>query len=106
MKITKRCPFCGKETTIDVEARRYKRFEAGVNVQQAFPNMHVFHRELLISGMCENCYEKIYNTPAPGHEELFGERLGSCECCGMAVYEKDVKDGEFRCKCCGSEAYE
>lgn len=106
MKIKKSCPFCGRTTELTVDAKKYARYAAGEHVQQAFPELAPAQREVIINGCCYNCSEKIYNIPAPGHEEAFGKRLGSCSCCDMAVWEKDVKDGVFLCPSCGYNEYE
>ena len=105
MKIKKRC-MCGATTDIEVKEDAYAKWQSGTAIQRVMPDMHFMYRECLISGMCLDCQEKMFNTPAPGHEELFGKHLGNCSCCDRAVYEKDIKDNTFICTACGSDEYE
>ena len=105
MEVKKVCPVCGTVTTLEVDAKEYQDWLGGKLIQQAMPTTHKADREVLISGMCYNCYEEMFNEPAPGNESKFGNRLGCCSCCDRAVYSKDVKDG-FVCKACGSEEFE
>ena len=106
MKVSRKCPFCGKTTVVEVNAAEYKKWGAGELIQRAMPTLHKAYRETLLSGLCLSCYEKTYNEPAPGNEASFGNRLGSCDQCDMAVYEKDLVDGKFVCKNCGGTDYE
>ena len=107
MQVLKICPMCGTPTTVTVDDEAYFKYESGALAQVAFPNMHKSTREVLISGMCYSCCEKIFNTPSPGNEAAFGNYLGECSCCGRAVYERDIKeDGSFTCSNCHQDEYD
>lgn len=88
-KVKKICPFCGKETSVEVDAKKWDLVLNGTSVQMAFPELDTANREILISGMCYNCQEDFYNMPAPGHEEAFGKFVGYCPDCECRLYEKD-----------------
>lgn len=106
MKIKKRCPFCANVTELEVDDKAMQKYEAGALVQHAFPMLAPMQRDVILNGTCYDCSEKMYNTPAPGHEELFGKHIGECACCGLAVWEKDIKDGIFECGSCHSNEYD
>ena len=42
MKESRRCPFCGKETTVEVDKEGYSAYLSGVNIVEAFPDMKLF----------------------------------------------------------------
>ena len=60
MKIQRTCPICGKLQVIEVEDSQYNDWMAGENIQIAFPNLTQDQREILISGICSECWEKIF----------------------------------------------
>ena len=102
------CPFCEKMSRLSYRPESLIAYRNGMNIIEAFPEMNKFERELLISGICFDCQEKTFNTPAPGHEAEWGEMITECGCCGSPIWEKDIKEGEpIVCPCCyypGDEA--
>lgn len=106
MKMRKTCPFCNKVSTLELNDKQYDKYVRGASVQVAFPKLSPFVRECIINGLCFDCQEKFYNKPAPGNEEKFGERLGSCSCCDRPVWSKDITDDKFICSNCGSDEYD
>lgn len=56
------CPFCGKVTTIQVVEEDYHawRFEDAL-IQNAMPYLPANARETLISGLCDECQEKMFS---------------------------------------------
>ena len=61
------CPKCGKLQTVKVEQSQYHRWMAGENIQKAMPNLTPNEREVLLSGICPECWEKIF--PSENEEE-------------------------------------
>ena len=60
--ITTTCPFCGKLTEIEVDEKTFARYQAGeVLIQDAFPELNASERELLITGMCFDCQDRVFN---------------------------------------------
>ena len=68
MKIQRTCPCCNRLQTIEVEDSQYNRWMAGENIQIAFPNLTPDQREILMSGICPECWEKIF--PDEDEEEI------------------------------------
>ena len=60
MKIQKVCPKCGKLQVIEVNDSQYNDWMAGKNIQIAFPDLTADQREILMSGICTECWDKIF----------------------------------------------
>lgn len=101
MIVVKTCFSCGKKTKLVVDDKSYSRWKSGDNIASAFPDMHKFNREVLISGMCHDCQSKTFNQPKPGED--WGELVGTCPCCDRCIYPKDIVDGTYNCPSCGEE---
>lgn len=55
------CPMCGKAYELTVPTDGYFAWRVeGALVQDAFPEMSASDREMLISGICEECQEDIF----------------------------------------------
>lgn len=101
MEVKKICPFCGKETTIELNTMESILLDSGALVQQAMLARNAFEREVIVSGMCFECQSKTYNAPIPGVDD-WGEELGECEVCVCYLWEKhDINEaGEIVCPKC------
>lgn len=53
------CPICLSKQTVQVSKTRYHRWRAGESTQTAFANLTPGQREILLSGICEDCWEGI-----------------------------------------------
>lgn len=62
MIITCRCPMCGSISHISCKKTAWYAYEAGALAQDAFPSMDLRTRETLISGMCEPCQIRFFET--------------------------------------------
>ena len=60
MKIERKCPHCLIVRTIEVDENQYKEWKAGKLIQRAFPNLNSSQRETLITGICPECWSKIF----------------------------------------------
>lgn len=60
VEITKVCPFCGKVNRVIVDTESYRMLQDGVPIQRVFPTASATQREILISGICENCQNDIF----------------------------------------------
>lgn len=58
------CPFCGKTNVLSLPLEGFLEWRAGALVQDAFPDLSADEREQLISGMCPNCWEKMFGGGA------------------------------------------
>lgn len=66
------CPFCHKATTIQVVEKDYYAWKFdGVLIQNAMPYLPANVREMLISGMCDECQEKMFSSSEEEEEEDF-----------------------------------
>lgn len=54
------CPYCGKANEIEVNEMDYFDWDDGELVQDAFPYLSVEEREMLISGICPTCWNKMF----------------------------------------------
>jgi phage FluMu protein Com len=55
------CPHCKKEKLIEVNRDGYEKWKSGALVQEAFPDLPAAEREMLISGICPECWNKMFN---------------------------------------------
>lgn len=62
-KISKVCPFCGHVSEILVDDEVLKRMEDGERIQDILPGLPASEREVLISGICIDCQEKVFSDP-------------------------------------------
>lgn len=55
------CPQCHKTNTLVVEFEDFVAFQIrGKYAQEAFPYLSAGERELLISGVCDPCFQKLF----------------------------------------------
>lgn len=60
MEISIACVFCKKYHIIKVSEKGYKKWKAGELIQRALPKLSADERELLISGTCQECWDKSF----------------------------------------------
>lgn len=67
MKINKKettivttCPFCGHTNFIEVNESDYFDWDDGALIQNAFPYLSADEREMLKTGICPTCWEKMF----------------------------------------------
>ena len=56
------CPFCGKAHEIAVIEMDYLDWQDGKLAQDAFPYLSASDREMLITGICEDCWNGMFVT--------------------------------------------
>lgn len=54
------CPFCGRENEVEVNHMDYLDWQNGELAQDAFPYLSANEREMLISGCCQRCWDKMF----------------------------------------------
>ena len=57
-----RCRTCGDTHILMVNAQDKKRWMEGELIQDAMPYLSADERELLISGTCETCFDKMFGS--------------------------------------------
>lgn len=62
MKIIKaKCPNCGYEHSFEVSEEQYVKYmENSDFIQNIFPKIAPEYREMLISGICPDCWNKLF----------------------------------------------
>lgn len=69
------CPKCLKDWTVVVDFKNYAAFKKGnLLAQEAFPELSASERELLITGICEKCWNDIF-PPEDEEDEYIPEDL-------------------------------
>lgn len=58
--IERTCRMCGKHRTMEVSEKGYYLWYHGALIQDALPELSLDDRELLISGICSECYDKVF----------------------------------------------
>jgi len=54
------CNTCHTTKTFEVDEQAYCRWREGALIQHSFPDMMPDDRELLISGICGKCFDKMF----------------------------------------------
>ena len=62
VKVSVTCPFCGKESFLTLSANDFEAWQNGELVQNAFPYLDANERELLVSGICSECWDKMFSS--------------------------------------------
>ena len=61
--LTNICPFCNKAHTITVDRKEYYdglvARECGALIQDAFPNFTPSEREMIMTGICDKCWDNM-----------------------------------------------
>lgn len=65
--ITKRCLMCGNEVQLTATVEQWNEFYGDRHsrrpVQDIFPEMSPGNREMLLSGICSCCFDKLFHDP-------------------------------------------
>ena len=57
-----RCPFCGRGNEVEVNEMDYWDWQDGTLAQDAFPYLTSEEREMLISGICPDCWNSMWGN--------------------------------------------
>ena len=60
--VTRPCHFCGHSHEVEVNDMDYLDWQDGELVQNAFPYLSAGEREMLVSGICPTCWDKMFKT--------------------------------------------
>lgn len=55
------CIDCGETTRIQIPEREFQLYRGGKLMQDVFPTFDVGIRELMISGVCPKCWDKMFS---------------------------------------------
>lgn len=59
---TKPCCVCGTTHFFELDAEAYDAWQTNTKIQDAFPELSVADREILISGTCDECFHKLFSS--------------------------------------------
>jgi hypothetical protein len=54
------CSMCGKEVKVEVNKEDLKKYQEGIHIQDAFPYLTADEREVFISGICGECFDRMF----------------------------------------------
>lgn len=78
--VVTRCPFCGKGHEIEVNEIDYLDWQDGEHAQNAFPYLEANEREMLISGICPDCWNGMFGQEEdeedPNEDWGYNEDMG------------------------------
>ena len=60
MTLDRECSDCGRVKQIEVPDAGYIAWQKGTLIQHAMPEVSKEDRELLISGICGTCFDKLF----------------------------------------------
>ena len=58
--VNRTCPFCGRISRIELDTEKLDRWDSGENLQDVFPDMDLNTREILISGIDPECWDRLF----------------------------------------------
>lgn len=58
--VIKKCMSCKKDHSLQMTRAQYDRWQAGEHIQDVAPMLTADERELLISGICGKCFDKMF----------------------------------------------
>lgn len=59
--ISKQCMMCNQIVEIEVKIEDYQSWQEGAHIQNAFPYLTIDEREMLVSGTCGPCFDKMFS---------------------------------------------
>jgi hypothetical protein len=57
---TKTCSVCGEYEVWSLDRELVDRWQGGENIQRVFPDMSAGEREILITGIHPDCWDKLF----------------------------------------------
>lgn len=66
MHVKRRCRTCHETTLFSLDHDALARWQSGELIQNCFPHLSADQRELLISGTCGKCFDKLFGEEPKG----------------------------------------
>lgn len=60
VQIKRTCPECRKKQSVKVYQEDFDRWQAGTHIQNAMPYLDANSREMLLTGICPECWDKMF----------------------------------------------
>ena len=61
MILEKKCPICGKMNEFECTESEWDEYKKGGLVQNCFPHATPEQRELLMTGICPECWDRMFS---------------------------------------------
>ena len=58
-----RCPMCGKMNKVEVYKADFEKWQNGELIQVAMPYLSANEREIIKTGTCSKCWDKLFGEP-------------------------------------------
>ena len=58
--VKKSCPLCQIQQSVFVKAEQIEKWENGMHIQTAFPELTPSQREVLQTGTCDTCWDNMF----------------------------------------------
>jgi len=68
--VGRECPFCGEYHEVLVSEADFVNWQGGELAQVAFPYLSGDEREILISGICSACWDKMFPSEEDEEEDI------------------------------------
>ena len=78
MSIITKCPWCGEEHEVEVPFEGYLAWKHGELIQVAMPQLSADEREMLISGVCPECWKKAFSYEEEDDLEMGFDPYAGC----------------------------
>lgn len=63
------CPFCGNLNVVTVNEDDYWNWQNGTLIQDAFPYLTADEREIIKTGICPDCWDKMFSEDEEEEED-------------------------------------
>lgn len=96
------CSLCGKLVSIEVDREDHFAWSTGTPAHRAFPYLSAEEREIFISRICPECWEKLFGTDVEEEEKKM-EEPRICPMCGCVIEKDDFYyeyNDEYYCEDC------
>lgn len=60
VEVKRVCPLCGAMNVLNVPKEGYAAWLNGIGIQHALSELSPGERELLMSGICEPCFDRMF----------------------------------------------
>ena len=68
-----RCPMCQKMNSVEVYKADFEKWRNGELIQVAMPYLSADDREIIKTGICPTCWDRMFSFPENDEEEDFEE---------------------------------
>ena len=72
------CPWCGEEHKVKVPFEGYLAWQSGESIHVAMPQLSADEREMLISGVCPECWKKAFSYEEEDDLEMGFDPYAGC----------------------------